>query len=205
MDLRLGIGRLALWALLLGGVTFSVFGCAGDGPRTSTAIYFGAQGTTATVFGVPEQEEEGEPEEKQLGRGVVVDEGIVATACHVIDGLSPFVVLNDRREGEVIESVADLCLLELVSERSALEPIEFASAYDLLPGQRIYLIGSIGVEDSVFSAGEVVGFARDSGGWSPGNFLLVYTADIARGSSGGPVLDERGRLVGITVAKTEDQ
>ncbi len=194
MNRHPGIGALALF---LAGVTLIASGCAGDGPRTSTAIYFGAQSTTATVVGVPLQADG----HVQSGRGVVVEPGVVATACHVIEHRRPVVVLEERLPAEVVDSAADLCLMSIESEHSGLRPIDFGRAYELRAGETVYLIGSAGMEDSVFTAGEVVGLGPDVYGLSPSGVILLYSADVARGASGGAVLDERGRLLGLTVAK----
>ena len=65
-------------------------------------------------------------------------------------------------------------------------------------GSRVYVISHPAQEFYTFTAGMVSRHVRKADG-SP---RLAITADFARGSSGGPVLNDRGQVVGM-VAETE--
>ena len=149
--------------------------------------------------------------ERASGSGVIVDaEGYIVTNAHVVRGAPrlrveisvPVVgqsVLARRSRsvtGEVvgIDVETDLAVVR-VNERN-LTALTFGDSDELKAGQMVLAFGSpMGLHNSV-SLGVVSAVARQLQPESP--MIYVQTdASINPGSSGGPLVDVNGRLVGI--------
>lgn len=141
--------------------------------------------------------------EQGTGSGFLISaDGVIATNHHVIDGARQLLVkLGDGRELEVEGVIAtdaahDVALIKVAGE--ALPFLELGSAASLREGDRVAVIGSpLGlagsISEGIFSATRDVMMGRE-GPW------LQITAAISPGSSGSPVLDGDGRVVGVAVA-----
>jgi serine protease Do len=149
--------------------------------------------------------------ERASGSGVVVDpDGYIITNAHVVRGarevrveLPPRITGQSilapprratRAEVVGIDIETDVAVLK-VPER-ALAFLPFGDSDTLRAGQLVLAIGSpMGLQNSV-SLGVVSSVARQLAPESP--MVYVQTdASINRGSSGGPLIDLGGRLVGI--------
>ncbi|MEM9033323.1 MAG: serine protease [Actinomycetota bacterium] len=138
------------------------------------------------------------------GSGVLVDGGYVVTNVHVVD---PYPVVNlvfpDGTELDEVPVAAsdpglDLALLGPVD--LDVEPIEVGAATDLARADRVYLIGFPGETevDPVATISEgIVSRFRDPDDWPDVVFVQSDTA-IGGGQSGGALVDDAGRLVGIS-------
>ena len=145
------------------------------------------------------------------GSGVVVDsEGFVITNAHVVRGASRIRVevpvapsgqsLLARRSRVVVARVVgiddetDLAVLKI--EASGLRALTFGDSDALKAGQVVLAFGSpLGLQNSV-SLGIVSAVARQLEPESP--MVYIQTdASINPGNSGGPLVDAKGRLVGI--------
>ncbi|MBR5452438.1 MAG: trypsin-like peptidase domain-containing protein, partial [Clostridia bacterium] len=139
--------------------------------------------------------------ELSFGSGFFIShDGDIATAAHVIEGASRIKVkLSDGRELTAREVVScdfdtDIAVIK-VSGKNLPAPIELSrNTADI--GDTVYAIGSPGGRRGEMTAGEITrfSFVYDRTG------LLVFSAPIEGGSSGGPLLDARGRAVGINIA-----
>ncbi len=134
------------------------------------------------------------------GSGFLVsDDGLVVTNHHVIDGAtSAEITLKDGRRFdqttvELSDSKHDLALLRV--EGKDLPRMPLAGPERLKPGARAIAIGSpLGLEFSVTD-----GIVSNTRNFSGTTFLQMQTA-IAPGSSGGPLFDDRGRVIGVNTA-----
>jgi len=136
-----------------------------------------------------------------LGSGFVVrEDGWIATNFHVIadaDELS--VTASDGKVSPVVQLVAmdpahDLALLRI--ERTGLKPLVLADSEGVRSGDAVIAIGHpLGFEDTV-SNGLVSAIRRVSDELT----VLQISAPIAPGSSGGPLIDDRGRVIGVATA-----
>lgn len=150
------------------------------------------------------------------GSGVVIDaSGLIVTNAHVVAGATrvqvvlppPTAAAGERRSivrprGEVLEAKvigldAETDLAVLRVPRSNLPALEFADSDGLRQGQLVFAFGNpLGLEDSV-SMGIVSAVGRQRQADDP--MVYVQTdAPINPGSSGGPLLDTAGRVVGIS-------
>jgi serine protease Do len=149
--------------------------------------------------------------QRASGSGVIVDpEGYVVTNAHVVRGASRLriemttpaqgtSILASRSRSVPAEIVAldletDLAVLRVAAR--GLPSLPFADSDELKAGQMVMAFGSpMGFHNSV-SLGIVSSVARQLEPDSP--MIYVQTdAAINPGSSGGPLVDLRGRLVGL--------
>jgi putative serine protease PepD len=140
-----------------------------------------------------------------LGTGVIVaDNGTIVTADHVIaSGRSITVTFADGTVANATVASADkamdIAVLSPAKLPQVVVPATLGGAADI--GASVVAIGNpLGLTDSV-SAGIVSGLNRtadtDTGKRSG---LIQFDAAVNPGSSGGPLLDSRGMVVGIVVA-----
>lgn len=88
----------------------------------------------------------------------------------------------------------DLAILRVTAPD--VEPLYFGESDSVKVGQAIYVAGNPeGILEGTFSDGIISAIRGDSA-----NRLLQLTAPISEGSSGGPVLNDRGGVVGVSVA-----
>ncbi len=137
---------------------------------------------------------------------VYASDGIIVTNHHVVEGANRIQVrMHDgtRYDATVLGSDAatDLAVLELEGARD-LPALELGNSADLRVGDWVVAIGNpMGLDHSA-SVGILSGRGRGSLGLYADSYLdfLQTDADIAPGSSGGPLFDLRGAVVGITTA-----
>lgn len=142
------------------------------------------------------------------GSGVIYSaDGYIITNDHVAGGAGDlFVIFSDgsRFPAELIgaDPITDLAVLRV--ERSDLTPIEVGSSQNLSIGEPAVAVGNpLGLEGGPTVTSGIVSALNRSLTVTPGQTLygLVQTdAPIAPGSSGGALVDARGRLIGITTA-----
>ncbi len=132
--------------------------------------------------------------------------GLVVTNQHVVDGAERVVVrTHDGREfpATVLGSdpSTDLALVQ-IEGASGLSAAELGESSDARVGDWVVAIGSpMGLEHSA-SVGIVSAKGRGSLGLYADSYLdfLQTDADISPGSSGGPLFDLEGRVIGINTA-----
>ncbi|MDQ1497718.1 MAG: hypothetical protein QOI86_1058 [Actinomycetota bacterium] len=140
------------------------------------------------------------------GAGVVVGPGLVVTNAHNLRGAEVTVTFVDgRREtGTVAGADIDGDLAVLQVPTGDIEPLEWAQAAAAV-GTPVFAIGGSPFGPRVtFGLVSAVGQAfRGPGGRLVGG-SLEHTAPLSRGSSGGPVVDAAGRLLGINTNRLGD-
>ena len=137
-----------------------------------------------------------------MGSGFIISaDGYVLTNHHVIEGADKVAVkLSDTREftAKVVGSdeKSDIALLKI--EAKDLPTLRIGDSRELKPGQWVVAIGSpFGLDHSV-TAGIVSAVGR-ANPYANQQYVPFIQTDVAinRGNSGGPLLDTRGRVVGI--------
>ena len=129
-----------------------------------------------------------------VGTGITVAPGVVVTNCHVTrDAISIRVVKRAavwRAIGQYADVKHDLCFLAVPAWRGT--PVTFAEPGSLHLYQRVVAMGFTGGADMSLSRGEITGLHLHDGGW-----VIQSTSSFTSGASGGALLDEQGRLLGV--------
>ncbi len=131
--------------------------------------------------------------------GFIIKDGKILTNKHVVDEGSVYVHFGPVRLPAIVEKtdlINDLALLKVEGDLT-FKPLTL-SAVTPDPGTNIYAIGNpAGLERSI-STGVVAGSRV-----MEGRQLLQITSPISPGSSGGPVFNAKGEVVGIAVGMLE--
>ena len=147
------------------------------------------------------------------GSGFVIDEdGHVVTNNHVVEGADALqVVLADGSVTKDVEIVgrdpySDLAVIRVDVGPDSLMPLELGDSDALQVGQSVIAIGNPFGLQGTMTMGVVsaVGRTLTSQAMEGGNFsnpeIIQTDAAINPGNSGGPLLDSRGRVVGVNTA-----
>jgi len=144
------------------------------------------------------EDENGQP--LAMGSGFVIEDGIVATNLHVIAGASRgYAKLADQKEkfnisGTVAVDVArDIALLAVEDIKAP--ALSIGDSKQLAVGDEVYAVGNPRGLEGTFSAGIISSIRKVNE-----DSLLQITAPISPGSSGGPVVDNKGEVIGVAVA-----
>jgi S1-C subfamily serine protease len=159
------------------GALIALAACADDGPRDAAprVVDVAAQPCRRPTA--------------DLGRGVVVADGLVLTAAHVVDGPRRTVEVDDHPAQVVgLDDRTDLALLAAPVTGPAVElGAPSAAAQSVVDASvRVLRSGPLVVHDA--TTGEV--HRRD---------VHTFRPMVVPGTSGSPLLDDRGRLLGIVV------
>ncbi len=142
------------------------------------------------------------------GAGVVVADGIIVTNAHNLRGGETTVTFADGRTstGAVAGVDADGDLAVIKVETSGLSPIPWETGTGAMAvGTPVWGLTALPGGGMRATWGTISALARPfrgpRGRQIPGG--LEHTAPLVRGSSGGPVVDSEGRLVGINTHRLE--
>src|SRR4051812_25801198 len=153
------------------------------------------------------------PGGESAGSGFVLDasKGLVVTNFHVVNGGSSFEVGvgQDLRDARIVSAAPcdDLAVLS-VEDHGGMQDFPLGSQADLQQGEQVVAVGypaSASLSDELSSTAGVV--SRVKGSFpspspdAPSYPNVVQTdAALNPGNSGGPLIDERKRLVGVNAA-----
>jgi S1-C subfamily serine protease/DNA-binding beta-propeller fold protein YncE len=151
---------------------------------------------------------------KASGSGVCVGSSdIVVTNNHVIEGDDPIEVISFiLRDNAVVRMPAlrasilarsgkeDLAVLKLEKAPEQLRPLAVATA-NPGPGEKVYAMGSPGLGAEVLEQSISEGLVSTAGRVIDGHTYLQHSAAVNPGNSGGPLLDDHCRVVGIVTLK----
>lgn len=135
-----------------------------------------------------------------LGSGVVIDDGLVLTNAHNVRGGGVSITFHDGRvaDGHVRGADVDGDLAVVAVDTGGVTPVEWASEPAEV-GTAVLGVANPGGRGLRVTLGTVssVGqsFRGPRGRKVTGS--VEHTAPMARGSSGGPVVDAAGRFVGL--------
>ncbi|MEZ4398868.1 MAG: TonB family protein [Kofleriaceae bacterium] len=130
--------------------------------------------------------------------------GLAVTNHHVIEGAAKIMVVDAAGRVHVARVLrddpqVDLAVLEAVTA-SEVAPLPLADDRDAKLGQAVFTIGfpvpGVLGTDPKFSEGSIGGRTGLGAAW-----LYQITVPVQPGNSGGPLVDERGAVVGVIVAK----
>ena len=139
------------------------------------------------------------------GSGVVVAENRVLTYAHNVHGDGATCVFADGRHvrGNLLGEDMDGDLAVLEVNTGGIAPLAWGSAALTGVGAAVFAVASAGNGGFRTTVGQVSGVARSFRG--PGGRLIggsiEHTAPLASGSSGSPILDAEGRLLGLNTQR----
>ncbi|MEO8138962.1 MAG: trypsin-like peptidase domain-containing protein [Gemmatimonadota bacterium] len=151
--------------------------------------------------------------DRVTGSGLIVDStGLILTNSHVVFGRQVITVTLD--EGETVRAtligadpIFDIALLRIPPPDSGQFPVApLSDRGDLRIGAEVYAIGNPLGLNQTLTRGIVSATDRllPGSGWSLTEPLIQTDAAINPGSSGGPLVDRCGRVVGITTAMLQE-
>ena len=185
----------SLWQLLrIIPVIVLVF-CTISRVPAQTAPQIAEKALAATVY-LEMQDSNGLP--LGFGSGFFVGDNLIATNYHVIEGAARgSAKLVGRFSTYTIEGVTatdktnDLALLKVTV--SGINPLPLGNSSDVKIGETIYVAGNPKGLEGTFSNG-IISSRRDP----YTKERLQMTAPISPGSSGGPVLNSKGEVIGVS-------
>jgi serine protease Do len=136
------------------------------------------------------------------GAGVVLRDGVVVTNAHNLRGPETTVTFADGRvaTGTVAGADVDGDLAVITVDTTAVTPLRWSpETIDAPLGTPLWALTSVAGRGLRVTVGTVSAIGQEFRG--PGGRRIAgsleHTAPLMRGSSGGPVVDSEGRLVGI--------
>ena len=148
----------------------------------------------------------GQVEEGQgSGSGSVIDaEGHILTNYHVIEGAQKLSVSlgGDKNYPATViggDPDTDLAVIKVQAPREQLTIVPFGDSDRLVVGQKVLAIGNPFGFDRTLTTGVISGLQRPirARNGRPIEGAIQTDASINPGNSGGPLLDSRGRMIGI--------
>ena len=149
-------------------------------------------------------------EKVEYGTGFIINKDKIATAAHLLEDVEKGITA--QRIGETkkhpIESILaidkdhDLAIMQC--KAISAPALAFADSDMVKIGQRVYVAGNpeklVGtLSEGIISAVQPAGTSK----WIKGKVIQI-TAPISAGSSGGPVLNERGEVIGVVLSSDLD-
>ena len=146
---------------------------------------------------------------KTIGRGsgFVVQDTQIVSNFHVVEDAAKVYAklvgqdtLFDIKGIIAIDRENDLVLLDVPDDFEA-PPLNLADSEAVQVSDPVYVVGNPqGFLEGTVSQGIISGFRE----LSPGDKHIQMTAPISRGSSGGPVLNNEGTVVGVSVGSLDE-
>lgn len=154
-------------------------------------------------FRQPDQQRDDEFRREGGGSGFIVDaDGWILTNNHVIEGATKVTVkLDDDRQFEAevrgTDALLDVALIK-IDGAGALPTVPLGDSDALRVGDWVLAIGNPFIYEHTVTAGVVSHKGRATG--NPFQRFIQTDAAINFGNSGGPLLNTRGEVVGISTA-----
>ncbi len=142
------------------------------------------------------------------GSGSILDKsGHVLTNYHVVEGANEIKVTlfdGETYPAQLIghDAPNDIAVLKITAPPDLLIPVDFGDSSKLKVGQKIYAIGNPFGLERTMTTGIISSLNRSLPSKSGRTMKSIIQIDAAlnRGNSGGPLLDSRGRLIGMNTA-----
>jgi serine protease Do len=143
------------------------------------------------------------------GSGFVIDSNRILTNAHNLRGDEVTVTFHDgRREtGRVLATDADVDLAVIEADTADVEPLQWSEedVASLPIGRSVLALANPGGRGLRVTPGFVSSTARTFRGPRRHRiaFAIEHTAPLPRGSSGGPLIDRAGRVLGVNSIRTD--
>ena len=137
------------------------------------------------------------------GSGFFIEPGIIATNYHVVEGFNQGTVTTIEPEKKYritniinYDKWSDVALIKVDGTDAPVLPVDTAAVYK---GDRIYAFGSPKGLKGTVSDGLISRIGKTQQGLS----YYQISVPITKGSSGGPVLNTKGRVIALVVGEFE--
>ena len=152
-----------------------------------------------------------------VGTGIIMEEdGYIATNAHVVENAQTVKVImldGTEHEAEIIgrDTLSDLAVVKIEGE--GYPAADFGKSEELLVGELAVAIGTpAGLElAGTVTSGIISAINRDvkiydetTGALKKTMTLIQTNASINKGNSGGPLINDRGQVIGINTLKLAD-
>ncbi len=177
-------------------------------PSHATRAWSAVRGSIVRVRAIGDGLEQDEYAERSQGTGVVIkDNGVILTSLHVIAGASRVrVEFSDGLEADatVVNQTpeSDLAVIRAVRVPDDLKAATLASSKAAQEGEQVTAVGfPFGIGPSV-SSGVISGLDRQHQAPEGAMLrdLIQFDAAVNPGSSGGPLVNALGEVIGIVTA-----
>ncbi|MGH9767183.1 MAG: S1C family serine protease [Blastocatellia bacterium] len=144
--------------------------------------------------------------QKGSGSGSILDkEGRILTNFHVVQEAEKLEVTLANKKNYPAEVLGadpdnDLAVIKISAPSAELTPVQLGNSDELFVGQKVLAIGNPFRFDRTLTTGVISGLARPLKSEITGRLIegaIQTDAAINQGNSGGPLLDSRGRMIGI--------
>lgn len=140
----------------------------------------------------------------RTGTGTILAPGFVLTAAHVVAGARRVRLrVEDRETAGTLVSVDAANDLALIRADGLASPIIFGGSKGVRAGQRVFTIGFPNIQLQGWNPKVTEGIINADTGACDDPRTWQISVPVHPGNSGGPLLDEYGRLVGVVVAKLD--
>ncbi len=143
----------------------------------------------------------------EQGTGMTIDaDGRVLTCWHVVEGCDvPRVLVQNRYSYdctvEAWDAATDLALLVPVGKISTPDVVTLGSVFDVRPGDELWVIGyALALQGDASVTKGIVSAIR----WIDDVAFIQTDAPMNPGNSGGPIVNNRGRVVAVASWKIAD-
>jgi len=190
-------GRCLMRSSLVAAVIVFITGSTAVGQPGEIAkqVYSSSQ---ESVFLVYLNDSSGAP--SALGSAFLVAPRLLITNAHVANAGNPVLVVGPVRISLKIlrkDEKNDLAVLSVDVDLTS-KPLALSSE-SVSPGEQIFAIGNPEGLEKTISQGIISGLRKRGD-----RDLLQVTSPISHGSSGGPILNAKGEVVGVAVGMLED-
>ena len=160
--------------------------------------------------------EEDEIIQGAMGTGSLVDErGLILTNAHVVENANQVWIYPGSKDasGELVleeankylsiviakDEKVDLALLKIVGLSKKIKLIPMANIEDVFPGEVVFAIGHPETYFTWSISNGIVSAIRPNYKWMDKHVatMIQNTAPISGGSSGGPLFNEAGKMIGV--------
>jgi len=140
---------------------------------------------------------------KKMGTGFLISStGYALTCRHVIEDSGDLTALMSDQEEHQLNIIAmsskyDLAVVQVMTARK-IDFLSIREADNLVPGERLFAVGASAGLQATVTDGVFTGFRKIDELQAE---LIQFSAPVNPGNSGGPLVDESGKVVGVVSQK----
>ena len=141
--------------------------------------------------------------DKKMGTGFLVSStGYAVTCRHVIEGSGEMIALmSDQQEYPLnvitLSNRYDLAIVQVMAPKKNAF-LSLREEDNLVPGERLFAVGASAGLQATVTDGVFTGFRKIDEGQAE---LIQFSAPVNPGNSGGPLVDETGKVIGVVSQK----